>query len=169
MGGPLYQNWPNAQKFFGIWRLKLFLKFKLGICIKNLKEFFQCIDSILNYKIKCVYLGRVSVQPIHSITLTYYQFWYTLYQNCHRLDCFSSNLNRRKKKLKQKTENKQDQGRKWIASFKLSWESKMECGNYEKTRPGSKVISLINFEPFMGLKIGLTLGEGGGNWSPPPP
>ena len=31
------------------------------------------------------------------------------------------------------------------------------------TRPGSKVISLINFEPFMGLKIGLTLREVGGN------
>ena len=28
---------------------------------------------------------------------------------------------------------------------------------FGQTRPGSKVISLINFEPFMGLKIGLTL------------
>ena len=33
----------------------------------------------------------------------------------------------------------------------------------DRTRPGSKVISLINIEPFMGLKIGLTLGEVGGN------
>ena len=90
MGGPMYQNWPNAQNFFGIWRLKLFPKFKLGIWRKNLKDFFQCINSIMNYHIKCVNLGRVLVQPIHSITLTYYQFWYTLYQNCHRLDCFSS-------------------------------------------------------------------------------
>ena len=147
MGGPLYQNWPNAQKNFGIWRLKLSLKFKLGICIKNLKEFFQCIDSILNYKIKCVYLGRVSVQPIHSITLTYYQFWYTLYQNCHRLDCFSSNLNRRKKKLKQKTENKQDQGRKWSALIflNLTWlgfgSPKSFCGpkRFGKTIFGTKI------------------------------
>ena len=35
------------------------------------------------------------------------------------------------------------------------------------TRPGLKVIILINFEPFMGLKIGLTLREVGGNCSPP--
>ena len=32
-----------------------------------------------------------------------------------------------------------------------------------KIRPGSKVISLMNFEPYMGLKIGLTLREVGGN------
>ena len=36
-----------------------------------------------------------------------------------------------------------------------------------KTRPGSKVISLKNFEPLMGLKRGLILGEVGDNWSPP--
>ena len=52
----------------------------------------------------------------------------------------------------------------WSYLFKVKFHH-TRCLINEKwyeTRPGSKVISLINFEPFMGLKIGLTLREGGG-------
>ena len=49
------------QNIFWILWLKFPQKFKLGMCIKNLKDFFQCFDQNMNYYSKRVHLGRVLV------------------------------------------------------------------------------------------------------------